>query len=115
MYRALLIMQAMSKENITDSCNGTAFARWYSSRLPKNNGILDLEVLRISLLEIDRSDSDAWRIMDFDSNRDEFLELYSGRRPKILEISTGQAMELSTVFCQEMLDEVYVYTAGLHG
>jgi hypothetical protein len=105
----------MSPENLTDSCNGTAFAHWNSSPLPKTNGILDLETLRISLLEIDRSDSDAWRIMDFDSNRDEFLELYSGRRPKILEISTGQAMELSTVFCQEMLNEVYVYTSGLHG
>lgn len=103
----------MPQENQAESCNATAYMDWYSSPLSETNGILDLEKLGISLLEIDRSDSEAWRIMGFDLNRDEFLELYGGRRPKMLEISTGQAMELSTVWCQEMLTDIHVYTAVL--
>lgn len=103
----------MPQENQAESCNATAYMDWYSSPLSETNGILDLEKLGISLLEIDRSDSEAWRIMGFDLNRDEFLELYGGRRPKMLEISTGRAMELSTVWCQEMLTDIHVYTAVL--
>lgn len=98
-------------------CNLTAYVEWYSTQLDEKNGFLSLEKLRIALLDIDREDVEAWRIMDFDSGakRDDFVELYSGRRPKQLNLSTGETMELSTVWCDEGLNGLRFEIAGGHG
>ena len=55
--------------------------------------------------------------MDFESGtrRDDFLELYSGRRPETLAISKGQVMELATVWCGEELNSLWIEIAGGHG
>ncbi len=55
--------------------------------------------------------------LDFDSGakRDDFVELYSGRRPKQLNLSTGETMELSTVWCDEGLNGLRFELAGGHG
>jgi hypothetical protein len=110
-------MSRMSTENQTSQCNVTAYGQWYSTHLLTDNTFLSLETLRKRLLDIQRSDAKAWQIMNFDfgSKREEFIELYSGRRPNTLELSMGEAMELSTVWCEEELDKIWKDIAGGHG
>ena len=106
-----------SQSNVTSFCNVTAYTEWYSSQLVENDAHLSLEKLRNALLGMTRSDVDGWRIMDFESGtrRDDFLELYSGRRPETLAISKGQVMELATVWCEEELNSLWIEIAGGHG
>ena len=107
----------MASANQSYPCNTTLYNEWYSSILLEANDILSIERLRKRLLAIDRTDDTAWRIMDFDngSTRDDFIELYSGRRPQTLEISSGNAMALSTVWCKEELNGIWREIAGGHG
>ena len=108
---------AMTSTNETSSCNISAYTEWYWSQLSADELYLSSDTMRMRLLDIDRADIEAWRIMDFEngSKRDDFIELYSGRRPKTLEISSGRAMELSTIWCKEELDSISVEIAGGHG
>jgi hypothetical protein len=53
--------------------------------------------------------------MDFDNSRDEFVSTYGGRRPMRLNITKGQAMEVSSVWCQEEIQSLRQTSAGGHG
>ena len=108
---------AMTSTNETHSCNISIYNEWYASQFSADEFYLSLDTLRMRLLDISRADVEAWRIMDFEngSKRDDFIELYSGRRPKRLEISNRRTMELSTVWCKDELDSISVEIAGGHG
>ena len=98
------------------SCNLTAYSEWYSSPLERHTtSHLILDSVRVDIHQILRSDKAAWRIMNFDTEHEKFLALYDGRRPKPLNITKGQAMGLSTVWCTEVLMDVRLGVAGGHG
>ena len=108
---------ATEQSNRTSFCNVTAYREWYSSQLLESDANISLEKLRNTLLDVSRSDVDVWRIMDFESStkRDDFVELYSGRKPETLKISIGRVMELATVWCEEELNAIWSEIAGGHG
>ena len=99
----------------SSDCNITAYSEWHSSNLKDTEHIpLSLYQLRTDLLNIDRQ-TKVWRIMDFDRTRDDFVKLYGGRRPKRLNITNGQAMEASSVWCKENIQSIKDSSAGGHG
>ena len=110
-------LMATEQSNRTSFCNVTAYREWYSSQLLESDANISLEKLRNTLLDVSRSDVDVWRIMDFESGtkRDDFVELYSGRKPETLKISIGRVMELATVWCEEELNAIWSEIAGGHG
>ncbi len=104
-------MESQSKS----SCNLTIYQKWYSTQLGRNNEVIELDQIRLDLLQIDRRDTSAWKLMDFETNHGEFVSLYSGRRPEILNISQGRVMDLSSIWCGEKLSELRLKDAGSHG
>jgi hypothetical protein len=44
-----------------------------------------------------------------------YEQLYSGRHPKTLNISNGQAMDLSSVWCKKGLNDIRLDIVGRHG
>ena len=110
-------MAAQSEHgNISEGsrCNFTAYSEWHSAQM-ENCEHLPLNELRLDLLQIDRSNSEVWQAMNFDEGRDEFVDLYGGRRPKRLEVTNGQAMDVSTLFCTDTLKSIQSASAGGHG
>ena len=97
------------------SCNSTAYREWYASEYePTEDLPLSLYQIRTDLVKVTRSDK-HWKLMNFDEDHDEFLDLYAGRRPKRLNITKGQTMTASTLWCEEKLGEIEVSSAGSHG
>ncbi len=100
----------------SSACNNTAYTEWHSTQLENTNHLpISLHQLRLDLLQVDRSQKEIWRAMNFDQEHDEFLSLYSGRRPKRLEISNGQVMEISTAWCKQEIYSLKESCAGGHG
>ena len=105
-------------------CNMTAYVEWYLSSLTQqqssdveqyNHLPLTLNQLRSDLLLVDRSQTEIWKIMNFDDEHDDFVKLYSGRRPELLNITRGQAMEVSTAWCRDEISSLKEQSSRCHG
>lgn len=109
-------MSYQAKSNESSNCNKTAYLEWYYSKQFTDHHQLNLlNQFRTDLLQVDRSQKDAWRIMNFDTDHDNFLTLYGGRRPESLNITMGQAMELSSAWCRENIHNIERTNSGSHG
>jgi hypothetical protein len=107
-------MSSQAKSNEGSNCSKTAYSEWHSRQLTEGTP-LNLNELRADLLQVDRSQKDAWRIMNFDTEHDDFLTLYGGKRPESLNITLGQTMELSSAWCREIIYTINRANAGSHG
>jgi len=87
-------MTTPASDSSKSSCNTTAYSEWRSGQLEDDTGLpLSLNSLIIDLLQVDRSEKQIWKTMNFDKDHDDFISLYGGRRPKRLNISNWRAME----------------------
>ena len=99
-----------------NSCNLTVYSEWHHGQLEDDQHLpTSLHQLRIDLLQVQRSDAEVWRVMNFDEEHEDFISLYSGRRPMSLNITKGQAMEVSSVWCNDAIQEINKISAGGHG
>jgi len=78
------------------------------------NPHISLELTRLRLLEVERDDTAAWRAMDFDETRSEFVAAHGGRRPEPLAIRNGAAAELAAAFCADDLRAMHVTSHEAH-
>merc|ERR1711957_447042 len=53
--------------------------------------------------------------MNFEADHDAFLDLYGGRRPQRLNITKGQAMDVSSNWCEDTIRSLKAASAGGHG
>lgn len=103
----------ISDEN---GCNVTAYSEWYHGELNNTEHVpLSLSRLRTDLLQVDRSQRRNWRVMNFEEGHEEFVSLYGGRRPRRLNITRGQAMDVASNWCEDAIRSVKVANAGGHG
>ena len=112
-----ILLSAMSEQAKSyegSDCSKTAYSEWHSRQLTEGTP-LNLNELRTNLLQVDRSQKDAWRIMKFDMEHNDFLTRYDGKRPESLNITIGQAMELSSAWCRDNMYALKGANAGSHG
>jgi hypothetical protein len=112
-----ILLSAMSEQAKSyegSDCSKTAYSEWHSRQLTEGTP-LNLNELRTDLLQVDRSQKDAWRIMNFDMEHNDFLTRYDGKRPESLTITMGQAMELSSAWCRDNIYALKGANAGRHG
>lgn len=70
-----------------------------------------LNRLRIDLLQVDESEKQIWKTMNFDEDQDDFISFYTRRRPKHLN-TNWRGVE---VWCQDGIKTPQGTDAGGHG
>lgn len=112
-------MSAKEKVKVESRCDRNKYFEWYDSQTQLPSYVV--QTLERDILKLDRSDKYLWDIFDIDSLMESTSSSFSpdtlslSKVPSDFILTNGQAIELTSVFCQESLRRLKLDLRGGFG